>query len=53
MDCRQKAREGHGLQSGIEQPRKAKPASLPFFREVRKLHRWLLNPPAQKGEMSS
>ena len=48
----QEAREGHGLQSGIEQPRKVKPASLLFFREVRKLHRWLLNPPAQKGEMS-
>lgn len=52
LQAGQEAREGQVPQSGIEQPRKAKPASLPFFREVRKLHRWLLNPPVQRGEMS-
>ena len=52
LQAGQEAREGQVPQSGIEQPRKAKLASLPFFREVRKLHRWLLNPPVQRGEMS-
>lgn len=26
--------------------------SYPFFQTIRKLHRWLMNPPAQKGEKS-
>lgn len=30
----------------------ARPQQLPFFREVRKLHRWLLDAPAKKGEPS-
>ena len=29
-----------------------RPQALPFFREVRKLHRWLLDAPAKKGEGS-
>ena len=32
-----------------EKPKKKR---LPFFRKVMQLHRWLLNPPAKKGEKS-
>lgn len=33
----------------VEKPKKKR---LPFFRKVMQLHRWLLNPPAKKGEKS-
>ncbi len=41
----------HGKMPEMKQS-KGRPKSLPFFREVKKLHRWLLNPPAKKGEKS-
>ena len=37
------------MQSGEMRQR---PKSLPFFQTVRKVHRWLLDPPAAKGEKS-
>ena len=33
----------------VEKPKRKR---LPFFRKVMQLHRWLLNPPAKKGEKS-
>lgn len=41
-----------GQQSSIEKKQQARPASLPFFQAVRKLHRWLLDAPAKRGETS-
>lgn len=52
----QRQHRGQGLHEGqksnLEKKHQARPASLPFFQEVRKLHRWLLNPPAQRGKTS-
>ena len=39
---------GEGVQAGKKQKR----PSLPFFQTMRKVHRWLLDPPARKGEKS-
>lgn len=42
----------HAPQTGTARAGHARPPQLPFFREVRKLHRWLLDAPAKKGEPS-
>lgn len=42
-----------GPKHGIEkQQHHQRPPRLPFFQEVRKLHRWLLDAPAKRGETS-
>ena len=42
----------HAPQTGTARAGHARPPQLPFFREVRKLHRWLLDAPANEGEPS-
>ena len=39
-------------QKELHKVEKSKKKRLPFFRKVMQLHRWLLNPPAKKGEKS-
>ena len=39
-------------QKELHKAEKPKRKRLPFFRKVMQLHRWLLNPPAKKGEKS-
>ena len=41
--------EDSNEQAKAEKPKRKR---LPFFRKVMQLHRWLLNPPAKKGEKS-
>ena len=42
-------KEDSNEQAKAEKPKRKR---LPFFRKVMQLHRWLLNPPAKKGEKS-
>ena len=48
-DAQQAQGNQHGPQAGPQTKRQ----SLAFFRQVRTLHRWLLNAPAQRGEQSA